>query len=183
VTDAPRARAGTPARAGGVEAEAGAPRGDPPAGAGGVLVIGYGNSLRGDDGIGWHVAARLADDVRMRDAVVLRRHQLTPELALDVSAASLVVLVDASEVGEAGSIAVRRLDPPSGAGPAWTHHLEPASLLALARNLYGAAPTAFVVSVGAATLEVGDGLSPALERALPGVVDAVARIVAGHARA
>lgn len=151
--------------------------------AGAVLVIGYGNSLRSDDGIGWHAAARLADDARMRGAVVLQRHQLTPDLALDLGGASLVVLVDASDGDQAGVIAVRRLDPPQGAGPAWSHHLEPASLLAIARHLYGASPTVYVVSVGTASLEVGDHLSPPVEQALPGVVDAVAAIVAGHARA
>jgi hydrogenase maturation protease len=149
--------------------------------AGGILVIGYGNSLRSDDGIGWHAAARLAGDTRLGGAVVLQRHQLTPELALDVSGASLVIFVDAVDGDEAGSITVRRLDQPAATGSAWSHHLEPASLLALARDLYGTSPEAFGVSVGTATLDVGDRLSPPLERALAGVVDAVAGIVAGHA--
>jgi hydrogenase maturation protease len=61
----------------------------------GVLVVGYGNSLRGDDGVGWHAAGRLAADPRLAGARVLARHQLTPELAVDVAQASLVVLVDA----------------------------------------------------------------------------------------
>jgi Ni,Fe-hydrogenase maturation factor len=39
-----------------------------------------------------------------------------------------------------------------------------------------------VVSVGAASLEVGDELSPAVERALPAVVDTVVAIVAEHGR-
>ena len=38
----------------------------------------------------------------------------------------------------------------------------------------------FVVSVGAASLEVGDRLSPAVERALPAVVEAVVALVAEH---
>ena len=32
---------------------------------GGVLVVGYGNALRTDDGLGWHAAERLADDPRL----------------------------------------------------------------------------------------------------------------------
>ncbi len=50
-----------------------------------ALIIGYGNVLRSDDGIGWHVAERLAADARFDDVTILQRHQLTPELALDVS--------------------------------------------------------------------------------------------------
>ena len=61
-----------------------------------VLVIGYGNALRADDGVGWHAAGLLADDPRLVGATVMALHQLAPELALDLSAATLAVLVDAS---------------------------------------------------------------------------------------
>ena len=66
----------------------------------GVLVVGYGNPLRSDDGIGWHAARLLATDPRLDRARVLTRHQLAPELAEDVSRASLVVLVDAAAEGD-----------------------------------------------------------------------------------
>src|SRR5919198_4121190 len=81
-----------------------------------VLVVGYGSSLRGDDGLGWHAAALLAADPRLAGAEVLARHQLTPELAEDVSRAALVVLVDARADGGGapGEVAVRRGGP---AGP------------------------------------------------------------------
>src|SRR5450759_2440511 len=101
--------------------------------AGGTLVICYGNALRSDDGLGWHAAARLTQDPRLQGAQVLWQHQLTPELAVDVSNASLVVLVDASDGDEAGAISVRRLDPTPAAGSAWSHHLGPAELIDLAR--------------------------------------------------
>ena len=149
-------------------------------GAGSILIVGYGNTLRRDDGLGRRAAERVADDPRLRGARVLWQHQLTPELAVDFSNASLVVLIDVSEADEAGAITVRRVDPTSAAGSAWTHHLEPPALVAMARDLWNASPAVFVVSVGAASLEVGDGLSSVVERALPAVVDAVAEIVAAH---
>ena len=56
-----------------------------------ILVIGYGNELRRDDGLGPRVAASLAGPgVR---ALAVR--QLTPELAEEVATARLVVFVDA----------------------------------------------------------------------------------------
>lgn len=158
----------------------------------GVLVVGYGNALRADDGLGWHVAERLADDPRLTGATVLRRHQLTPELALDISEATLVVLVDASHGPAAGTITVERLEPavdpgPSGtsgsaapSGTTWSHHLTPATLVALARELYGRAPDVFVVGCGVASVEMGDELSPKIRDALPRVVDAVAELVASQ---
>jgi hydrogenase maturation protease len=147
---------------------------------GGALIICYGNALRSDDGLGWHVAARLAEDPRLGGAKVIWQHQLTPELAVDVSKASLVVLVDASAGHEAGAVSTQRLDPTPAAESAWSHHLGPAELVALASELWSASPPVFVVSVGAANLDVGDRLSPAVERALPAVIDAVVTLVAAH---
>jgi len=150
--------------------------------AGGVLVIGYGNTLRSDDGVGRHAADLLADDPRLAGGRVLALHQLTPELALDMSRASLAILVDASADAAPGEITVRRLGD-VGPGPgAASHHVGPAALLGLARELYGVAPEAFVVSVGAATMDAGEGLSPAVARALPAVADTVVDLVAAHGR-
>jgi hydrogenase maturation protease len=149
-----------------------------------VLVIGYGNALRTDDGVGWHAARLLARDPRFADVVVVAEHQLTPELAFDLSLASLVVLLDASTETPAGSVTVRSIVAPGAAAGvppgASSHHVDPELLLALARELYGRAPEAVVVSVGVTDMGLGDGLTPAVEAALPAVADIVARLVAEH---
>ena len=64
-----------------------------------------------------------------------------------------------------------------------THHLDPAGLVGLARELWGAAPPVVLVSVGVSSLELGDTLSPAVEAAIPRAVDAVAAIVGEHGHA
>ena len=143
----------------------------------GVLVVGYGNPLRGDDGIGWHAARLLADDPRLAGARVLACHQLAPELAEDVSQASLVVLLDAAAEGDPGSVAVRQIEPRPPTPATWSHHLDPETLAGLAQTLYGAVPPIVLVSVAAATLAEDDGLSSALQQALPGVVETVAEVV------
>ena len=149
------------------------------------LVIGYGNPLRGDDGAGWHAAGLLAADRRAADVTVLRRHQLTPELAEDVSAADLVVFVDASVEGTApGAVVATEIDPGGGAawaaGQAWSHHLDPAGLVAMAEALYGHAPPATVVRVGACDLDAGTDLSPVVGRAMPDVLSAVVAVIERH---
>jgi hydrogenase maturation protease len=149
----------------------------------GALVVGYGNALRGDDGLGWRVAALAEGDPRFRGATVLARHQLTPELAVDLSTASVVVLVDASAADEPGTISMRRIDGAAGTASASSHHTEPEGLAALALELWGAAPPVYVVSVGAASFDVGDTLSPAVERAVPRVVDAVVALIEEERRA
>jgi hydrogenase maturation protease len=160
--------------------------GSAPAGTGGVLVVGYGNGLRSDDGVGPAVAARLAGDPRLAGADVRVMHQLTPELALDASRVSLLVLVDASADAPAGEVAVTRLDPeavPGEAGEAMSHHVDPAGIVGLARELWGVAPPVVLVSVGIASLEAGERLTPAVEAAVPRAVDAVAAIIEEHGRA
>ena len=145
-----------------------------------TLVIGYGNVLRSDDGLGWHAAVRLADDPRLAGAMVLQRHQLVPELALEVSAAALVVLVDASHALPAGTFTVTQVEREGDSGTTRSHRLSPSSLVALARDLYGRAPDTFLVSAGVGSVELGDRLSPLIEAALPRLVDAVADLVASY---
>ena len=147
----------------------------------GVLVIGYGNTLRTDDGLGWYAAERLASDPRLEGATVIGRHQLTPELALDVGRADLVVFVDASHGPAPGTIAIDSVAPAGHSAAAWSHQLTPSTLVALARELYGRAPEVILVRVGVASLDHGDQLSPALEAAMPAIVDAVATLVAERA--
>jgi hydrogenase maturation protease len=151
---------------------------------GGVLVIGLGNPLRGDDGAGFQAAWLLALDPRLRGADVLVRRQLTPELAEDVAAASLVVLVDAAVgTGAPGGISLRWVEGDDGGG-ARTHAVDPGALAMMAGALYGRVPPILLVSVGAESLEPGTRLSAPVARALPEVVATVARLVeeAGPAR-
>jgi hydrogenase maturation protease len=147
-----------------------------------VLVIGYGNALRTDDGVGPAVAELLAADPRLAGAKVLALHQLAPELAADLGAARLAILVDASTFPPPGAVTVRQLQPGDDdeagrGGGATSHHVDPGALLALARELYGAAPDAFVVSVGVVNLEPGEGLSPLVAAALPRAVEAAVRLL------
>ena len=144
---------------------------------GAALVIGYGNVLRMDDGIGWHIAERLADDPRLAGVTVLGRHQLTPELALDISAAGFVVLVDARIGPPAGSFGVERVEPLGRHAAPMTHNLGPAGLVDLAIELYDRAPDVFVVSVGVESVEAGDRLTPIVEAAVPAVIEAIIELI------
>ena len=83
------------------------------------------------------------------------------------------------------SIRLRRLTSTveTAAEPgASSHHVGAAELLALATELTGHAPEAVAVAVGVADLELGEGLSPAVEAALPRITDTVVDLVAGADR-
>jgi hydrogenase maturation protease len=135
------------------------------------LVVGYGNPLRGDDGLGWHVAAALAADPRRADTDVITRHQLTPELAEDIATARLAVLIDASLGDTPGCVSVREVAPAPGAS--WSHHLRPEDVVGLAHALFGAAPQVLLVTVTGAHFGYGTQLSPAVSDCMSNVITIV----------
>ncbi|MFO8076901.1 MAG: hydrogenase maturation protease [Actinomycetota bacterium] len=135
-----------------------------------VLVLGYGSELRRDDAAGRIVAEALAE--RALPGVEARPlHQLTPEVAEDLSGRT-VVFVDATVTREA--VDVVALEPGDGRGP-MTHHVDPRGLLDLAASLDGPATAAWVVHIPAHDLGLGTELSA---RARAGVEEAVEHIVA-----
>lgn len=142
-----------------------------------ALVIGYGNPLRTDDGLGWHAAAVLAL-AHLDDTTVLQRHQLTPELAVDVADASLVVFVDARPAAAEDDREIRVEEVEPHYGPlTWTHHLTPGELLALTALSGHAPPRAWLVTAPALCTDPGDGLSPAERALLPDVLARVSALV------
>ena len=148
---------------------------------GDVLVIGYGNTLRTDDGVGRVAAERLAGDPRLDGVRVIGRHQLTPELALDVSQATLVVFVDARRRLPAGTFTIEPMERAGKQGAGWSHHVDPSGLLDLTGELYGRVPDAWLVSVGVESVVLGDRMTPLVEASLPELVGAVAELIADHA--
>ena len=154
-----------------------------------VLLIGYGNPLREDDGVGWRVIEAIdnwqltidnpsTSSGQVCQLSTVATHQLLPELAEEVSAAELVVFVDASVEGEPGQIMVREILPVAQEMGAFTHHFDPAGLLAYARDLYGRFPRAYLVTITAVQLGYGEGLSAAVEAALPDVLKQIEELLA-----
>ena len=132
------------------------------------LVIGYGNPLRGDDGLGWHAAAAVATDPRLADTDVFTRHQLTPELAEDIATARVAVLIDACLGDTPGWVSIREVAPAPGAS--WSHHLRPEDVVGLAHALFGAVPPVFLVTVTGVHFGYGSRLSRPVSECMPRVL-------------
>jgi hydrogenase maturation protease len=147
-----------------------------------VLVIGYGNSLRGDDNVGCHIAQMLEnhyhDDPDVR---VIGSHQLTPEMAEDISASEFVLFLDAAAGQATGKMEAATLTPKPGPA-SFAHYLEPAALLSAAIELYGSAPRAQLLTIVGSAFELGDQLSPAIARRLPEFFDKAHAIVESNRR-
>lgn len=138
-----------------VEASAAPAPARPPAPAR-LLVIGYGNTLRSDDGLGPRLAEAVRD-ARWPGVEALPCAQLTPELAEPISRSEAVVFVDAA----AGGPPAVRLRPaiPGPSSRILAHASSPETLLALARDAYGRAPRAWYLTAPAANLGFGEKLS------------------------
>ncbi len=142
-----------------------------------VLVIAWGNPLREDDGVAWHVVEGMRR-LQPRSSLPLLRlrhaHQLTPELAEPVSHAAGVVFVDARRDGTPGQVLSETVSPSAGQNPL-AHSLTPQALLLYAESLFGRAPQAVVVSIAGERFGMGEGLSSAVRRAIPRAIRIVIR--------
>ncbi len=126
-----------------------------------LLIIGWGNPMRGDDAAGPAAAERLA----RRGFETVAVHQLVPELAERIASAGTVIFLDADGAVPPGEIEIEPLAE-AGAARTFEHHASPAGLLRLAHVAYGARPAACLIRMGAAGFDFGEGLSRAAEQAV-----------------
>ncbi len=131
-----------------------------------MLIIGYGNTLRGDDGFGRVAAETLRQTIRDPEIEILAVHQLTPELMEPISRAERVLFLDARAEGEPGELRFERVTAEAESAGRFTHFSTPGGLLAGALALYGTAAQATLASAAGVDFGVGEGLSAAVELAL-----------------
>jgi len=141
-----------------------------------TLIVGFGNPVRSDDGVGWHVARQLADSLLRDDVRVVAAHQLLPEMAELASRAERVLFIDAAQAGDPGSIACETIHA-SAALEAYTHELSPEAVLAVAKELYGRSPAAFLLTVAGESFATGDALTPKVSAAIPALLARVRQFI------
>jgi len=159
-----------------------------------ALVIGYGNTDRGDDGAAFHVVNRLrsavgrpplaADETGLGalggevDAVFVR--QLVPELAVDASGYDRIVFCDAHVIPGGGEPLARPVLPErrmSGFG----HVMHPEALLWLVHGMSSRRPDGYLVALRGFRFEEPDRLSAATAAQIDRAVARIRRHLAGAA--
>ena len=123
-----------------------------------LLVIGYGNELRGDDAVGIRVARAVAS-WNLPDVGALAVHQLTPELAERLAEADVAIFVDAWHTSADREPRLQFLDAP-GETCFDAQISSPRSLFALTRVLYRRSPQAWLMSIPASNFDFGASFSP-----------------------
>lgn len=124
-----------------------------------ILIIGYGNTLRGDDGAGQKVAEIVAN-WNMNDIISLAVHQLTPELVDIIAQVELTIFIDVIPVinQETAKLAINPLKITLKTNQLG-HHNTPENLLSLTQAIYGKVPPAYLILIPAINFEFGEEFS------------------------
>jgi hydrogenase maturation protease len=144
----------------------------------GTLLIGIGNPLRGDDGVGGFLVEELARELAARAPRARpsqgpqwrSAQQLTPELAPLVASADLVLVVDAWAAPGSARPWIETLlarDAPMAPVDVGSHGLDPLALLTIAWSLYGWRGEGALLRVPAHAFPHGSRFSAPLRRSLP----------------
>lgn len=144
-----------------------------------ALVIGYGSTLRGDDGVGPRVA-ELIEARHLAGVETLICHQLTPELADPISKARLVIFVDAAMDVPDGLVQVNQVEP-APTHQVMMHTASPQTLLHLAKSVFGHCPPAWTVAIPVAEMGIGEHLSALAERGAESSCQRIIELISSEA--
>ncbi len=127
------------------------------------LIIGYGNRLRGDDAAGLLLAEQLVKQLPAEEIRVLAVHQLTPELAAEISRPEIeqVLFLDCQR-NQAEAVAINpvRTDANCSCG----HQLSPALLLQLSSKLYNRNRSGWLLTIAGDEFAYTEQLSSAAKK-------------------
>jgi hydrogenase maturation protease len=146
-----------------------------------ILVVGYGNPLRADDGLGCHVARQVAHDFRGDERVeVVPCHQLAPEIAKEIAESEFAIFIDATTEGEPGTITETSVLPDTSFAGTFTESMSPETLLASAKALYGACPAAVVFKMTGWCFDFGEQMSVVVSERLQSLVRMIEKNIEEH---
>lgn len=124
-----------------------------------LLILGYGNPDREDDGVAWHILRKIVlklglpapdsyeDEFPEHDDIdLVFQLQLTPEMAEDIQAYEYICFVDAHTGNIPEPARLIAVESEFQNSP-FTHHLTPQSLMSMCETIYGKKPDAVLLSV------------------------------------
>lgn len=142
-----------------------------------LLILGFGNPGRGDDGLGPALIEALEKQSLdcPAELTLSASMQLQPEQILDIQAHDLILLADAGWQTPApfAFTQVRPLPDHS----ITSHALSPQCLLAIYQQTLGPPPPVFLLTVRGERFGLGDGFSPRAQRHLAGGLEFIVRLV------
>lgn len=143
-----------------------------------ILVIGYGNSLAGDDAVGFYTVKELSGSSLPHEITVKYIHQLMPEHSSEFTEYDTIIFIDAEESEIPGEIRHREIhtsDLKDTAAAAHEFTLD--TILLMGYWLYGKMPEIHLITVTGSNFTTGESMSPAVQKSIPGVIDAVFSVI------
>ncbi len=142
-----------------------------------TLIIGVGNPLRRDDGVGPRLIDVLREQLDPALATLVERSGEGATLMETWRGAAHVILIDAVRTGSAPGL-IHRLDPrdrriPSDFFHYSTHAFSVAEAVEMARVLGELPPRLLIFGIEGADFGAGPGLTAAVEAAVPEVAQAI----------
>ncbi len=145
-----------------------------------VLVIGLGNTLRGDDALGQIAAERISAVVDTSQVKVISQCAPTPELAAELARVSTVIFLDASADGPADEVCVQRVEETDDV-EVLSHRFDAVALLGLSRRLYGHAPETFAMTIRGRSFDLRDHeLTAEVDAACDRLVEKALQLIRTH---
>jgi hydrogenase maturation protease len=136
-----------------------------------ALLIGIGNTLRGDDGVGIRVAEQARRKFPQLDVECV--HGLSPEIADTIAQYTTVFIVDASVA--TASLRASEVTPAVSGEKIEAHTMSPAGVLGLAQVIYDRIPShTILIEVPAVACGFSEELSPATAAQVEPSLDIVA---------
>ncbi|HOO72173.1 MAG TPA: hydrogenase maturation protease [Spirochaetota bacterium] len=126
-----------------------------------VVIYGYGNPGRQDDGLGPALAEKIGTD-QIPGVLTESNYQLNIEDAALIAEADCVIFVDASLTGEEGFF-FDEIEPADGI-TFTTHAISPQSVLALCEELFGKKVRAYILGIKGYGWDFAEGLTPEAEK-------------------
>jgi hydrogenase maturation protease len=121
-----------------------------------ILLIGYGNPGRQDDGIGVFVANEI-EKAGITGLTIETDYQLNIEYVPAVADADLAIFVDA-DTSAREPFEFRKIEP-SDKITFTTHSIKPEGLLALSHDMFGHLTDSYMIGVKGYEFEIAEGLS------------------------
>ena len=143
-----------------------------------ILVAGYGNSLAGDDAIGFYTVQKLVGTQIPQNVTVKYIHQLMPEHASEFTEYDKIIFIDAEEADKAGEVRYRRIvlsDLKDTAAAAHEFTLD--TIILMGYWLYGKLPEIHLVTVTGKNFNTGEDLTCEVRNSIPEVIDTVFSII------
>jgi hydrogenase maturation protease len=141
-----------------------------------ILIIGYGNPLRSDDGIGPFIIEQISK-LNLQGVDLITTHQLNVELAEEISRYKLVILVDASETGP--PVYMEKVEISKAEGTGSSHQLNPEAMLFLVERLYQSKPEIYLCSILGEDFNFGMDLSETVLARADQAIGQITKLIKG----